>query len=203
MKRRVFISHILMSKRSASRSPSPSPPRLEKKQKTINDELPNGRYRVVQSSYRYKPPIMRRVVRSGPGWLVGNYWQSSKPKSGKPRLSCPGLPPRGIVQIKRSGTGSRCFRCIGQMEDRWESLHAPYFVQDNQDRIMFFTVDQCRKNDNIFCVQIEFNLNGPMEFTTGTVLRLIQEDDEPEDNEPEDDEPEDDEPEDDEPKILK
>jgi len=33
-----------------------------------------------------------------------------------------------------------------------------------------------------------------MEFTTGTVLRLIQEDDEPEDNEPEDDEPEDDEP---------
>jgi hypothetical protein len=65
--------HILMSKRSAS--PSPSPPRLEKKQKTINDELPNGQYRVVESSYRYKPTVMRRVVRSGPGWLVGNYWQ--------------------------------------------------------------------------------------------------------------------------------
>ena len=59
---------------------------------------------------------------------------------------------------------------------------------------MLFKVDQCRKNANIFCVQIEFNLNGYMEFTTGTVLRLIQEDDEPEDNEPEDDEPEDDEP---------
>jgi hypothetical protein len=111
--------------------------------------------------------------------LLSKIPKSSKPKSDKPRLSCPGLPPRGIVQIKMSETGSRCFRCIGQMEDRWESLHAPYFVQDNQDRIMFFKVDQCRKNDNIFCVQIEFNLNGPMEFTTGTVLRLIQEDDEP------------------------
>ena len=180
-----------MSRRSAS------PPHLEKKQKTINDELPNGRYRVVESSYRYKPAVMRRVVRSGPGWLVGGYWQSSKPKPDKPRLSCPGLPPGGIVQM--SETGSRCFRCIGQMEDRWESLHEPYFVQDKIGRIMLFKVDQCRKNANIFCVQIEFNLNGYMEFTTGTVLRLIQEDDEPEDNEPEDDEPEDDEPEDNEP----
>ena len=105
-----------MSKRSAS------PPHLEKKQKTINDELPNGRYRVVESSYRYKPAVMRRVVRSG-ARVVGRGFTGNPPNRSLTSRGCrvQDYLLGGIVQM--SETGSRCFRCIGQMEDRWESLH--------------------------------------------------------------------------------
>ena len=133
--------------------------------------LPDGKFDVVRSSYCYRPSYETRVFRCESGWVAGGKFQYEKPKRAEPTLKQPGFPPGVTIRIGTLKDGSRCFHCVGgQVDGRWERLHEP-FAQGHQG--MLFKVDQCHHDGNVFHVNIEFDLDGSMAFTTGTSLRLI------------------------------